>query len=98
MNPKAKKLTTGVLAMTAVGPTIPTPIRAILLSLAVVFSVAVAFTIEMLQVYLPLHVSDIMDVLWCALGATAGVGITVGITSASGSKTSNGHNSPPTFS
>ncbi|MCA9246258.1 MAG: VanZ family protein [Planctomycetales bacterium] len=65
-----------LLAMTAVGPTIPTPIRAILLSMAVVFSVGVAFTIEMLQVYLPPHVSDIMDVLWCAIGSVAGVSIT----------------------
>jgi glycopeptide antibiotics resistance protein len=65
-----------LLAMTAVGPTIPTPIRAILLSMAVVFSIGVAFTIEMLQVYLPPHVSEIMDVVWCAVGSIAGVGIT----------------------
>ncbi len=62
-----------LLGRAVIAPSIPAPVRGVLLSLALLFVAAVALAIEVVQVYLPPHVPGMLDVVACTAGAALGI-------------------------
>ncbi len=61
------------LALSVVGPTVPLPMRRVLMAALLAVPAGVAFAVEMFQVYLPPHVAAMSDVLLAVLGAALGM-------------------------
>ncbi len=69
----------GVLwALAVAGPTIPRPVRSVLLGLGVLCGASLALAIEVVQVYLPSNIPGLTDVVAATIGTMLGVLATAG--------------------